>query len=69
MPGRSFWEKVFYKYEYIEQIEKNGQIYKKYKKRSRFLFFKENWRLLLYLILLMCAVFVVDFFLKIMQKK
>lgn len=36
MRDRPLWEKIKYKYEYVGQVEKEGEPYKKYKKVRRF---------------------------------
>jgi hypothetical protein len=36
MRNRPLWEKIKYKYEYVGQVEKDGEPYKKYKKVRRF---------------------------------
>ena len=69
MSKRSLWDRIFYKYEYIEQIEKNGQIYKKYKKRYRFHFLRQNWRTIVYFVLFLLTIYILEFFRNTMQKK
>jgi len=69
MSKRSLWDRIFYKYEYIEQIEKNGQIYKKYKKRHRFHFLRQNWRTIVYFVLFLLTIYILEFFRNTMQKK
>ena len=36
MRDRPLWEKIKYKYQYVGQVEKEGESYKKYKKVRRF---------------------------------
>ncbi|HTZ11825.1 MAG TPA: hypothetical protein VMD04_05595 [Candidatus Margulisiibacteriota bacterium] len=36
MRNKPFWEKIKYKYDYIGQVEKDGEVYKKYRKVRRF---------------------------------
>ena len=58
MENDSFLKRLLYKYKYLEQIEKDGVVYKKYKKVNRFRALKKNLgRLVFYTIaiLLMLA--------------
>ncbi len=36
MKKQSLIDKMFYKYEYLESVEKDGEVFKKYKKVKRF---------------------------------
>ena len=58
MKNNSFLKRLLYKYKYLEQVEKDGVIYKKYKKVGRFRALKRNLSKLVFytiVILLMLA--------------
>jgi len=42
MKNNSFLKRLLYKYKYLEQVEKDGVVYKKYKKVDRLRALKEN---------------------------
>jgi hypothetical protein len=52
MRDRPLWEKIKYKYEYVGQVEKEGEAYKKYKKVRRFPVSKKILNITLFLILI-----------------
>jgi hypothetical protein len=61
MKPKSLWERLQYKYEYLGQVEKNGEVYKKFKKRRRFEFVKKGLKTLFYIVLFVVALLVFDY--------
>jgi hypothetical protein len=53
MRNNTLWEKIKYRYEYLGQVEKEGEVYKKYKKVRRFPLSKKFITISLYLILIL----------------
>jgi hypothetical protein len=53
MRNNTLWEKIKYKYEYLGQVEKEGEVYKKYKKVRRLPVSKKVMTTFLYLILVL----------------
>jgi len=52
---------MLYKYEYLGQVEKEGQIFKKYKKVRRIPFLKQALRVLFYVTLFALVLFLLTY--------
>ena len=55
MSKRNFLEKIAYRYEMVGHVEKNGKVYKKYRKKRRLPNLKAALRLLLFISILLVA--------------
>ncbi len=53
---KSLWEKILYRYTYIGTVEREGRLYKKYEKNSRF----ENPRKIFNIIIILILIAIVS---------
>jgi small-conductance mechanosensitive channel len=53
MGDKSWLEKILYKHQYLGVVEKDGRVYKKFKKIRRFVFLDKLGRVLMYIVLLL----------------
>jgi hypothetical protein len=52
MRDRPLWEKIKYKYEYVGQVDKDGESYKKFRKVRRFPVTKKTLSIILFVLLI-----------------
>jgi hypothetical protein len=56
MRKKPLWERLKYKYQFMGQVEKEGEIYKKYRKVRRFPISQKVASFLVYLILVLALI-------------
>jgi len=61
MENKPLLERLLYKYQYLEQVEKNGVIYKKYKKVNRLRFFKKTTQVVFFYLALTLIIFTIAY--------
>lgn len=60
MKPKSLLERFLYKYEYLGQVEKSGQVYKKFKKLRRFKFVKKGLKTVFFISLFVAVIFLIE---------
>jgi len=61
MKNKPLLERLLYKYQYLEQVEKNGVIYKKYKKVNRLRIFKKTMHVVFFYLALILIIFTIAY--------